>query len=464
MKGTKAKSVGSVTLLSVLIAFFFLSTPVSAKHQKHEKFPYNPIIFVHGGAGSGAQFESQAMRFTSSGYPHDYINVHEYDSRFQINTMNDVWNRLDQLIAELQKKFDVNQVDILGHSLGTTVMHGYLAFPERAANVSHYVNIDGRTSAAPPGGVDTLAIWAGRGGSGREIGGAWNVTIPATTHVQVATCAESFYYMYNFFTGKDPKTTDIVPEPRGKIRLAGRAVYFPENTGVDGGTVKIYEVDGYTGARLHKKPEAVYIIESDGNWGPFKAKTGEYYEFIIVHPTGDLHPFYYQPFIRSDFLIRLNTSEEPGGGTSAGMDRSEYHSNLVVGRNMEFWGDQGIDNDILAINGVNVVNEATCPLEKRTNYMFVFDQYADGVSDPNTPIPEYHALTFFTGVDLYIPGDYPPDGRIRLALIPRGAMGLMQVINVPNWASSEVRRITVQFNDYIQWDDIPSFQRIHGRH
>lgn len=58
---------------------------------------------------------------------------HEYDSRFQINTMVDVWNRLDQLIAELQEKFGVNQVDILGHSLGTMVMHGYLASPERAA-------------------------------------------------------------------------------------------------------------------------------------------------------------------------------------------------------------------------------------------------------------------------------------------------------------------------------------------
>ena len=28
-----------------------------------------PIIFVHGFAGSAAQFESQAMRFTTNGYP-----------------------------------------------------------------------------------------------------------------------------------------------------------------------------------------------------------------------------------------------------------------------------------------------------------------------------------------------------------------------------------------------------------
>jgi hypothetical protein len=58
-------------------------------------------------------------------------------------------------------------------------------------------------------------------------------------------------------------------------------------------------------------------------------------------------------------------------------------------------------------------------------------------------------------VDLYVPGAYPPDGTTRLTLIPREGNGLMQVLNVPNWASSEVRRITVQFNDYIQRDSIP---------
>lgn len=460
MSGIKTKSLGLIALVLVLTGVLCFSTPASAKNFK-PKLPYNPMIFVHGGAGSGAQFESQAMRFTSNGYPQGYINVHEYDSRFSIETMADVLNRLDQLIASLQEKFGVDKVDLLGHSLGTFVSQTYLASPARAANVAHYVNIDGGQAAQPPGGVPTLAIWAGKGTPGRQIVGALNVTVPDTTHVQVATCAESFFHMYKFFTGKDPKTTDIVPEPWGRIWLAGRAVYFPQNIGVTGGTLEIYKVNGYTGARLRKKPEVTYSISEDGNWGPFKANAREYYEFVIVHPTGDIHPFYYQPFIRSDYLIRLNTSPEPEGGTSAGMDRSEGHSNLVVGRNMEFWGDQGVDNDILAINGVNVVNEATCPLVKRTNYMFVFDKDADGLSDTSTPIPEYHALTFFTGVDLFLPGAYPPDGTIRLTLISRVASGLMQVINVPNWASSEVRRITVTFNDYVQWDDIPCHHRTY---
>jgi hypothetical protein len=337
-------------------------------------------------------------------------------------------------------------------------MHGYLgSSPARAAKVAHYVNIDGRTATALPGGVPTLAIWADKTSNlPREIVGAWNVTIPKTTHTQVAVCPEAFFYMYKFFTGKDPKTTEILPEPWGKIELAGRANYFPQNVGVAGGTLEIYHINGYTGARLHNKPEAVYPIGADGNWGPFKARAGEYYEFVIVHPTGEIHPFYYQPFLRSDYLIRLNTSPEPGGGVSGIMDRSQNHSNLIVIRFKEFWGDQGIDNDILAINGVNVVNASTCPtapFQAIVSTIFIFDQQADKISHPEIAIPE--TLTFFAMVDLYVPGAYPPDGTTRLTLIPREGNGLMQVLNVPNWASSEVRRITVQFNDYIQRDSIP---------
>ena len=44
--------------------------------------PEHPIVFVHGFAGSAAQFESQAMRFTSNGYPQEWIGAIDYDSTF----------------------------------------------------------------------------------------------------------------------------------------------------------------------------------------------------------------------------------------------------------------------------------------------------------------------------------------------------------------------------------------------
>lgn len=136
-----------ITLLAVmLIGFGFLSTPASAKQYKH-KFPYNPIIFVHGLSGSGSQFESQAMRFTSNGYPQNYLNVLEYDTSTIVvgqpipqSFFNQIWGNLDQLIGALLNETGADQVDLLGHSLGTTVLQGYLnSSAARAAKVAHYV-------------------------------------------------------------------------------------------------------------------------------------------------------------------------------------------------------------------------------------------------------------------------------------------------------------------------------------
>lgn len=443
----KRKAIGIVAL-AVMTALLLLplSVPAMAKHQK-PCVDANPMIFVHGFSGSGAQFESQAMRFTSNGYPAASIAVHEYDSTLTINTMADIWAGLDALIAEMLAKTGAEKVDLLGHSMGTSVLHGYLAFPDRAAKVAHYVNIDGRTALALPGGVPTLAIWAGIGTPGREIVGATNVTIPNQTHVEVATSAESFVEMFKFFTGEEPATSKILPEPCGRIELAGRAVLFPLNAGVEGATVEIWRVSSKTGARMHKKPRATYAIGADGSWGPFKAKAGRSYEFVILREGLSPHHFYCQPFLRSDYLVRLNTSAP--GGLGDYMDSGDNHSNLVIIRNKELWGDQGANNDALTINGTNIANAALCPIAKRVISIFVFDKNADGVSDLSTPDPFLETLPFLTGADLFIPGAEPPDGKTSVVLTPRGGEGMTQVINLPNWASSQ-HRISLMFNDFNQ--------------
>jgi hypothetical protein len=391
------------------------------------------------------------MRFESNGYPANYIAVHEYDSSYSINTMEDVWAGLDQLIDNLLEQTGADQVDIIGHSLGTVVMYGYLgSSPERAAKVAHYVNVDGMPAAAPPGGVLTLAIWAGRGAPDRQIVGATNVTVPDQTHVQSATSAESFVEMYKFFTGKDPATTDIVPGPASQVELAGRAVTFPQNQGATNATLEIWKVDGDTGGRIGKKAEAVYSLGADGSWGPFQAKGGQHYEFVVLREGLSTAHFYYEPFIRSDYLIRLNL-DPPVDGVGSLMDTSDHQSNMLILRYREFWGDQGVEDDTLQVNGVNVVNAATSPLSKRVNGVFVYDKGADGASDLTAPIPAYFAITFLTGVDLFIPGATPPTGTTLVVLTPRGGGGKTQVINVPNWASS-TERITVQFRDWLQED------------
>ena len=428
---------------AILMAGMLVAAPVAAG-AKDKSPSLNPIIFVHGGAGSGAQFESQKMRFTSNGFPADLITVLEYDSTFSINTMADVHAKLDQLVAELETETGRDQVDILGHSLGTTVMHAYLATPARAANVAHYVNIDGRTSTSPPGGVPTLAIWAGLGAPGRAIGGATNVTLPGQTHVQSATSAEAFTEMYRLFTGEDPRTAGIVAA--GQVTIAGRAVIFPQNTGVPDATLELWRVNGRSGQRKFKRPEASIAIGGDGSWGPIKVERGKHYELALLRAGARTHHFFYEPFGRSDHLIRLLTSV-PGGGVTDGplIPKSDRHAQLTLLRYKEIWGDQPTGNDVLEVNGVNVCTAVICPRSKLVNSVQVVDWAGDGVSDLAAPVPFFFAQAFGTGADLFMPAAAPPEGTVSVRLASRG--GGERTVNVPNFPSS-TDRVTVQLNDF----------------
>jgi hypothetical protein len=451
----KSKLFGLLAVVMLVGILFPACTPGAIKAPANIK----PIVFVHGFAGSGAQFESQAMRFESNGYPANYISAYEYDSAGGLAPQfppASVLDGVDQVVDAALKNTGANKVDLIGHSLGTRVSQAYLrSSPERAAKIAHYVNIDGQTGADLPGGVPTLALWAGRRPpafpTAGEIVGATNVTLPNVTHVECATCAEAFVEIYKFLTGQAPVIDKIVAEPSGNINLAGRAVIFPKNTGVQqpGATLQIWEIDGKTGARTGSQPQTTYPIGGTGAWGPFNARSGVNYEFCLLQETIMTH-YYFQPFIRSDYLIRLNT-EIPGTGLSSHANTSDRQSNMLIMRNKEFWGDQGVDSDVLTINGTNICTAAICPLNKLVIAIFANDNGADGKSDLTAPIPYFYtAVSFFiSGADLYIPAANPPNGTIPVVLTPRGGGGKAQVINVPNWVSTK-DRISVQFDDFIQ--------------
>lgn len=451
----------------MLIGFGFLSTPVSAKHYKHVP-EMRPMVFVHGYTGSASQFEWQAMRFTSNGYPQNYLNAFEYDSPNFASTSAQVLNDLDQRIDAILQETGADKIDLLGHSLGTFVSMSYLnSSPARAAKVAHYVNLDGGSASGLPGGVPTLAIFGGYGFNPTgSIAGAQNVVVPKQLHNETCTSPQSFALMYKFFTGFDAAVTDVLPEPHGHIKLAGRAVLYPQNVGAAGTTVEIYALNGETGARKHRRPEAVYEIDETGNFGPFKAKADTYYEFNIARDTGN-HHFYFEPRIRSDYFIRLNTSL-PGQGLGDLMTRNPDQTNLIVTRNREFLGDQSDGfNDTLAINGINIVNAASSPRGRAVVAYFVCDWNSDHITDLFTPLPApLTSSAFLTGVDLYLRGATPPDATISIVDIPRGDCGSMHGINVPDWAiineaGSFTESISVVLDDYIEsrcderWDDQP---------
>ena len=408
----------------------------------------NPIIFVHGGSGSGAQFESQAMRFASNGYPRSYLAVVEYDSG-GVTFPEDlpiVHAEIDARIAELQAETGCAQVDLMGHSRGTTVSHAYLAFPERAANVAHYVNIDGQSANAPPGGVPTLALWAGavdRPVQG-EIVGAINVTVPNQEHIEVATSEESFFEMYHFLRGHAPLTTKILPQFLS--RISGRVVMFPDNVGLDGATLEIWRVDGDTGERIGEDPKATFAIGPDGDFGPFVAWYGAHYEFVAVREGSKDLNYFFEPFLRSDHLVRVNAALD----LDPFIVSSDNHTAVTILRYKEFWGDRGAENDVLAINGTDVINPTTAPsgaVGAASSAFFAFDVGSDGVSNlTSVPFP-FPFLAFLTGADLFIPTD--PPGTVSVETVPRGDFGAARTVNARNIPSTQ-GRVVVQLNDFEQ--------------
>jgi triacylglycerol esterase/lipase EstA (alpha/beta hydrolase family) len=408
-------------------------------------FRYNPIVFVHGIEGSGGQFESQKMRFISNGYPSTWFEEVDYNSTRAVGDKSEVDQQIDAAVAKLQQRTGKRRVDVIAHSLGTSVMYDYLTngdlAGERSANVAHYINVDGQNQNP---GVETLAVWAGRGTPGRSMADAENVTIPNQTHVQTCTSKESFVEYYKFLTNRRPRY-DIRRE-KGAIQVAGKALNFPENSGAVGTTVQIWPVNDQ-GQRTGSSPVASIPITDNstggGAWGPVTVQSGKRYEFALVDATAvrTLH-IYYEPFVRSDYTLRLLRSQAIENyvgnrpGSAAG----------VFIRYKELWGDQGAESDELRIDGRNVCTPTLCPISKQVNAFFAFDVNRDGQSDLSAPEPTLSSLPFITGADVYMRASAPPDATISFQLLSRGA-GPIRTLNIPNW-DSVTDGFTIQWNDF----------------
>jgi hypothetical protein len=89
-------------------------------------------------------------------------------------------------------------------------------------------------------------------------------------------------------------------------------------------------------------------------------KAGRYYEFVRLRPGIPPLHYYFEPFVRSDHLVRLLDSDALNVLT----ERSSQHVAIVIIRYKELWGDQGSQSDVLMINGINVCNAATCPISQ----------------------------------------------------------------------------------------------------
>jgi pimeloyl-ACP methyl ester carboxylesterase len=431
MAATAVAAVSGLTALGTVAA-----TEASAQTMR-------PVIFLHGGFGSGTQFQTQAKRFASNGYPPTWLESHDYDSTFLNNTRDQVFAALDARIARLKSETGADKVELMGHSLGTAMSQAYLtSSAARAANVAHYVNIDGAGATALPGGVPTLMINAGNNTS--TMPGATILRLQNQTHVQATSSVESFVGMYRHFRGAEPATTRVEPQA-GTIQLRGRAVSFPSNVGVQNGTLNVYTVNPATGQRTGA-PVYTTTLSGEGNWGPFVAGGTESYEFAVTK-NGVTHHFYQSPFRRSDMNVRL-LSTDPGTGIDLLLERDARHVTMLNYRDKEWWGDQTGDNlDTLTINGQSVLNANTAPRSRLTIGLFAYDQFKNQQSNVNSVPGLLGFLPFMSGTDYYIPASPTASGVVTLRTTQRNSGGATETINFPNWPSN-VNVVTVRFEDF----------------
>ena len=439
-----------------------------------------PVVFVHGNSGSAAQFESQFQRFTSNGYRQSRLFAYEYDTSGPDNTA--AVADLDPFIDDVLRRTGAEQVFLVAHSRGTTVSLAYLADAAHAGKVAKYVNLDGRSADAPPGGVPTLAIWGEwqspptpRRGTVGAIAGATNIYNPDLGHTETSTSGKTFREVYRFFLGRQPRTTDVLRQAGPRIRVAGRAVLFPENEGFAGARLDVYRVWEDTGKRAARTPVASYEIGEDGRFGPLALARSNAYEFALTRPGGTVHHFYQQRFRRDDLFLRLNSAQE-GVGLETFTPTSPEHVNAAVIRAREMWGDQGADSDVLTVDELgdgqaplNVLTPQTSPRSSTSgplgnvgeqNAMFLTDVGAPLTTGPGYGPPDqqtdlgkgqlypFSALTFLGGVDVFLPADERGRTTVQFGLEPRGGR-IRQVVNVPNWPSA-THRISVGFRDDVQ--------------
>ena len=336
-----------------------------------------PIVFVHGNGDTAALWETTIWRFESNGYERKLLHAVDFsnplarsdDAKPQPlrSSTADQMAELARNVADVRKRTGRDKVVLIGNSRGGNAIRNYVKNGGGAAYVSHAIlsgavnhgvsdweetrgsefNAKGafltQLNAGPDevvAGVRFMTIRSdnndkyaqpdgrflgkpgrptGVGYDGPELKGAENVVIPKIDHRETAFGPLAFAQMYRFITGRAPARTDIAPEAQvvlnGKVN--GMQGGVATNLPVAGARVEIYEVSATTGARVgaaaHAKTTAAV-----GLWGPFKAKQGAYYEFVIQAPGHAITHIYRSPFPRSSDIVHLRPADIAKGDANAG--------------------------------------------------------------------------------------------------------------------------------------------------
>lgn len=329
---------------------------------------YPPIVFVHGNGDSAALWYPTIWRFESNGWPRERLFAADLpyplartDDRKPQEGRTSADENMRHLAAEVERARKLSGADkvvLVGNSRGGNVIRHYIRNGGGAAKVSRAVigggtnhgvwagdflpgsEFNGKgafmTALNSPQGPDGLEVtpgvafmtlrsdnndkyaqpdgrWIGQPKMATHVGydapalkGAENVVLPGLDHREVSYHPKAFAQTYRFIRGQPPARTDVAPE--GEVVLDGRITGLrgndPTNLPLAGASIEVYETSAQTGERLGAAVHAK-TVGADGQWGPFRARPGVQYEFVVRAEGYAVTHVYRPPFPRSSSLIHI---------------------------------------------------------------------------------------------------------------------------------------------------------------
>jgi triacylglycerol lipase len=347
-----------------LIAGLALLPLILAAHLARAQPADPPIVFVHGNGDTAALWIAQLWRFESNGYPRDRLlainlrfpSARSADDKPQDgrSSTQDAMMELAALVAEAKRRTGAEKVALVGNSRGANTIRNYVKNGGGKDHVSHVVLGGGvnhgvivsdtalvgsefngssafmrQLNAGPDEvvtGVKFMTLRSDKndkfaqpdglfiGMPGKPTGltheapalkGAENVVLPDLDHREVSYAIAAFVETYRFITGRMPARLEILPEPESELngQITGVTAGSYDNVPVAGAKLTVFEFDPRTGKRIgeaHSK-----TVGADGQWGPFKARSDAFYEFVIEVPGQAITHIYRSPFPRGSEVLHL---------------------------------------------------------------------------------------------------------------------------------------------------------------
>ncbi|MCB9789316.1 MAG: hypothetical protein H6744_21780 [Deltaproteobacteria bacterium] len=381
---------------------------------------HRPVVFAHGLLAAGDTWAPHIQRFIENGYCPDELYRLDWNTLdFDTDTAA---AQLDALIAHALDVTGASQVELVGHSAGGGLGYTFTSAPERAALIAHYAHFASNVQDGPAGAdgqIPTLNVWSEADAIIKDKGdipGATNLTLADADHYEVATRPESFAALYAFFNdGEAPQTTEITPlEP---IFVSGKVLALGENLPAASATVRVYELDAATGARVGDAVAEV-SVDADGAYGPIEVRSGRPHEFLVSGVTEGGQPLHYyrEPFIRTNPAVYLRTLPGPDSLAGALLDSipfSDPDQSIIV----VFTASQATiaGRDTLTVDGTALSTEALASPARTAIAWFLYDADGDGQSG-GTAVPQFASFPFLNAVDTWFEPGGPPvaitfDGR-----------------------------------------------------